>query len=42
MKIRPVGAEFIHVDEQRDGQMNTHTWTNLIVSSRNFWNAPKN
>ena len=34
-KIRPVGAELFHAD----GQTNT---TKLIVTFRNFANAPKN
>jgi len=42
MKILPVGAELFHVDEQRDGKADTHTWTQLIVAFRNFVKAPKN
>jgi len=34
MKIRPVGAELLHVDEQID-------ITKLLVAFRNFANAPK-
>jgi hypothetical protein len=34
MKIRLVGAEFFHVDGQRD-------LTKLIVTFRNFANTPK-
>jgi len=36
MKIRPVGAEFLHADGQTDTVM-----TKLIVTFRNFANAPK-
>jgi hypothetical protein len=35
MKIRPVGAELLHVDRQTD-------MMKLIVGFRNFTNAPKN
>jgi hypothetical protein len=35
MKIRPVGAEFLHADGWTD-------MTKLIVAFRNFANAPKN
>ena len=42
MKIRPVGAELSHVDEQRDGKAGTQTWTKLIVAFRNFMKPPKN
>jgi len=34
MKIRPVGADLIHVDGQ--------TWRNLQSAFLNFANAPKN
>jgi hypothetical protein len=34
MKIRPVGAEFLQADRRTD-------MTKLIVSLRNFANAPK-
>jgi len=37
MKIRPMGAEFFHVD-RRTGMTNV---TNLIVVVLNFANAPK-
>jgi len=37
MKIRPVGAEFFHVDGPTDGQTDV---TKLIVAFRNFVNAP--
>jgi hypothetical protein len=36
MKIRPVGAELFHTDEQ------TTDMTKLIEAFRNFVNAPKN
>jgi len=35
VKIRPVGAEFLHADGQTDTTM-------LTVAFRNFANAPKN
>ena len=35
MKIRPVGAELLHVDGKTDT-------TKLTVAFRNFANAPKN
>jgi len=39
MKIRPVEAELLHADEQRDRQTDM---TKLTVGFRNFANAPKN
>jgi len=39
MKICPVGAELFHVDRRMDAHMNT---MKLIVTFRNFTNAPKN
>ena len=39
IKIRPVGYEFFHANRQTDGQTDMKT---LIVSFRNFANAPKN
>ena len=38
MKIRPVGAELFHADEQTDGQTDM---TKLVVAFRNVANAPK-
>jgi hypothetical protein len=38
-KIRPVGAEFFHAEGRTDGQIDM---TKLIVTFRNFMNAPKN
>ena len=35
MKVRPLGAEMLHVDGQTD-------LTKLTVGVRNFVNAPKN
>jgi hypothetical protein len=35
MKIRPVGAEFLHTDRQTD-------MTKVIVTFRNFAKAPNN
>jgi len=42
MKIRPVGAEVFHVEEQRGEQADTQTWMKLIVAFRNFVKALKN
>jgi hypothetical protein len=39
MKILPVQAELFHADRQADGQTEI---TKLIVTFRNFANAPKN
>jgi Fe-S-cluster formation regulator IscX/YfhJ len=42
MKIRSVGAELFHADEQMDGRIDRYTYmTKLIVAFRNFSNAPK-
>ena len=47
MKIRPVGAEFLHVDEGTDGQRDmmklTVTFRNLLSQFcfRNFTEVPK-
>jgi hypothetical protein len=38
MKIRQVGAEFLHADGQTDRQTDM---TKLTAVSRNFGNAPK-
>jgi hypothetical protein len=37
MKIRPVGAELLHADRQKERQTDT---TKLTVDFRNFANAP--
>jgi len=44
MKIRPVGAELLHVDRQKeDGRTYGHRdFMKLIVAFRNFANASKN
>jgi len=39
MKIRPVQAELFHVEARTDGRTDV---TKLIVSFRNYANAPKN
>jgi len=38
MKIRPVGVEFFHADRRTD----RHNEAKLILSFRNFVNAPTN
>ena len=40
MIIHPVGAELFHADGRTDGQMTY--MTKLVVTFRNFANAPKN
>ena len=43
MKIRPVGAELSHADKGTDRRTDGRTdMTKLIVTFRNFANAPKN
>jgi len=39
MKIHPVGAEFFHAVGRTDGRAGM---TKLVVTLRNFANAPKN
>jgi len=39
MKIRPVGTELFHADEQTDRRTDM---TKLIVAFQSFANAPKN
>jgi hypothetical protein len=39
MKIRPVGTELFHADEQKDGQTDMRNY--LIIAFRNFSNSPK-
>jgi len=39
MRIRPVGAELFHVDRRAEGGTGM---TKLIVTFRNFANAPQN
>ena len=39
MKIRPVEAKWLHADGQTDRQTDM---TKLVVTFRNFANAPKN
>jgi hypothetical protein len=42
MKMHPVGAEMLHVDERADRQTDGRSeMTKLIVTSRNFANTPK-
>jgi len=42
MKIRPVGAESLHVGERTDRETDKRTeTTKLIIAFRNFANAPK-
>jgi len=41
MKIRPVGAEFIHADLLTDGRTGSQVMTKLLVAFRSFENAPK-
>jgi hypothetical protein len=47
MEIRPVGAEFFHMDRHTDGRTDRQAgWqtyiTKLIVAFRSFANAPQN
>jgi hypothetical protein len=41
MKIRPMGTEFFREDGRTDGQRVQVVMTKLIISFRNFVNAPK-
>ena len=41
MKIRPVAAELLHAEGQKDGRTDRQTdMTGLLVASRNFENSP--